>query len=106
MPAKKEEKKEPKKPAPPEKKQEPPAVDAQEVAALADALLRQLNTYRKTAGLELVWLDPELSRGCTAHARYLALNPPAKGDAARCSTRSRTTRASAKRYGERLWALR
>jgi uncharacterized protein YkwD len=81
-PAKKEEKKQPA-PPPDKKKEEPPAVDAKEVALLADTLLRQLNAYRKTAGLEVVRLDAELSRGCTAHARYLALNPPGAGDANR-----------------------
>lgn len=81
-PVKTEEKKEPKQPAPPPQPK-PPAVDTKEATALADALVRQLNTYRQTAGVELVRLDPELSRGCTAHARYLALNPPGAGDASR-----------------------
>ena len=75
-PEKKEENKEDKKPAPPPEK-EPPAVDPKATQALAELLLQQLNTHRKTAGLDLVQLDPGLSRGCAAHAKYLALNPPA-----------------------------
>ncbi len=67
-------KKPPEKRPPPEVKKKPPPPDPQVVA---DALVRQLNTYRKVAGLGLVRLDPELSRGCTAHARYVALNLPA-----------------------------
>jgi uncharacterized protein YkwD len=61
------EKKPPPEPAPP---------DPKVAQALTQALLRQLNTYRKTAGLELVQLDTELSRGCVAHAKYVTLNAP------------------------------
>ncbi len=83
-PAKKQPKKESKQPAPPPKpKPEPPTGDVRETAALAEALLKQLNAYRTTAEIGPVQLDPELSRGCTAHARYLALNPPRPGMAAR-----------------------
>jgi uncharacterized protein YkwD len=70
-------------PPPAEKKQEkpppdpvPPPADAKETQALADLLLQRVNTYRKTAGVDLVHIDGELNRGCAAHARYLALNPP------------------------------
>jgi uncharacterized protein YkwD len=76
-PAKVPEKKDPK-PPPPEVPPIVPKVGPKE-KALTDKLLRQLNTYRKTAGLEVVQLDPELSRGCSAHARYIALHPPKGG---------------------------
>jgi uncharacterized protein YkwD len=63
-----------------------PVAPAEPKAAreLAQTFLRQLNTYRKMAGLGLVETDASLSRGCAAHARYLALNPPSgPADAAR-----------------------
>lgn len=40
----------------------------------AGKALARLNTYRAEAGQPPVTLDPELSRGCLAHARYLAVN--------------------------------
>jgi uncharacterized protein YkwD len=43
-------------------------------ADLDERLLERVNALRKAAGLSTVRLDPELSRGCQAHARYLALN--------------------------------
>ncbi len=72
---KRESKPPPPAPSPPKQPDVPPA-DAKAVQALVETLLRQVNTYRKTAGLDLVQVDPELSRGCAAHAHYLALNPP------------------------------
>jgi uncharacterized protein YkwD len=38
------------------------------------AMVKVLNLYRKTAGLNPVVLDPVLSEGCGAHARYLVQN--------------------------------
>jgi uncharacterized protein YkwD len=61
-----------KKPAPPPPEKKPPVLAKE----LTETLLRQLNTYRKTAGLERVGLDADLTRGCAAHAKYLALNFP------------------------------
>jgi uncharacterized protein YkwD len=43
---------------------------------LDDKILVQVNAVRKEAGLSPVRLDAALSRGCQAHARYLALNHP------------------------------
>jgi hypothetical protein len=43
--------------------------------ALSARTLARLNAYRKLAGLERVVLDDALSRGCLAHARYLARHP-------------------------------
>jgi uncharacterized protein YkwD len=40
----------------------------------AQAVLRQVNGYRKRVGLEAVVLDPGLTRGCQAHADYLVRN--------------------------------
>jgi uncharacterized protein YkwD len=37
-------------------------------------IVAQVNAYRKIAGVEPVSLDPELSKGCQAHAEYLARN--------------------------------
>jgi uncharacterized protein YkwD len=37
-------------------------------------VLERINAYRKTAGLEPVTLDEALSKGCQAHAFYLAKN--------------------------------
>jgi uncharacterized protein YkwD len=37
-------------------------------------IVARVNAVRQAAGLSLVRLDTELSRGCQAHARYLALN--------------------------------
>jgi len=48
----------------------------------AAAVLERLNAHRKAAGLELVVDDPDLSRGCAAHADYLVKNvdqPSAQG---------------------------
>lgn len=39
-----------------------------------DAIVARLNHYRKAAGLEPVHLDPKLSKGCQAHADYVARN--------------------------------
>jgi uncharacterized protein YkwD len=41
---------------------------------LDEKVLQRVNAVRKSAGLAPVRLDAELSRGCRAHARYLALN--------------------------------
>jgi uncharacterized protein YkwD len=41
---------------------------------LEERLMAQLNAARKAAGLNMVRLDEELSRGCQSHARYLVLN--------------------------------
>jgi uncharacterized protein YkwD len=49
---------------------------------LAEKLLARVNAARKAAGLPLVRLDAELSRGCQLHARYLSVNvdrPAARG---------------------------
>jgi uncharacterized protein YkwD len=43
------------------------------VAAGAE-MRERLNEYRRLAGLAGVELDPDTSRGCEAHARYLVLN--------------------------------
>lgn len=40
----------------------------------ADTIVARLNHYRKAAGLDPVRLDPTLSKGCQAHADYLARN--------------------------------
>lgn len=40
----------------------------------AGAVLERLNAHRKTAGLELLAVDPALTRGCLAHAAYLVRN--------------------------------
>jgi hypothetical protein len=40
----------------------------------AGAALDRLNAHRKAAGLELVAVDPALTRGCSAHAAYLVRN--------------------------------
>jgi uncharacterized protein YkwD len=65
----------------PARKKEPPLppADPKALEELSARLLQQVNTYRKTAGLDLVRLDPELSSGCAAHARYLAINLPTAG---------------------------
>jgi uncharacterized protein YkwD len=65
--------------SPPEKKQETPLAapeDPKRIQGLMETLLRQVNTYRKMAGLDMVELDAELARGCAAHANYLHLNMP------------------------------
>jgi uncharacterized protein YkwD len=41
---------------------------------IEEKILARVNAVRKLAGLSPVRLDPELSRGCRAHARYLAQN--------------------------------
>jgi len=49
---------------------------------LDEKIVERFNAVRKAAGLSLVRLDPELSRACQSHARYLALNhlhPAAQG---------------------------
>jgi uncharacterized protein YkwD len=47
----------------------------------AEQFVEQLNRRRKSAGLGQVTLDEELSRGCIAHAKYLAQHlDPAKAD--------------------------
>ena len=53
----------------PEKKPAAPAPGAD-----ADKFVERLNLFRKAAGLGPVALDPELSKGCQAHAHYLARN--------------------------------
>jgi uncharacterized protein YkwD len=68
---------------PPEEKQPVSPPQPKVSQELADAVVKQLNTYRKMAGLGLVRSDAELSRGCVAHAKYLALNPSNAGDAAK-----------------------
>ena len=67
-----------KKPPPEKKPDKKPAAapDPNTARLLTETLVRQLNTYRKTAGLGLVQVEDELTRGCAAHAKYLALNPP------------------------------
>jgi hypothetical protein len=44
--------------------------------AVADAakVVERINVHRKAAGLELLALDPALSKGCSAHAEYLVKN--------------------------------
>jgi uncharacterized protein YkwD len=79
--SKKEVKTEDKKKTPQEK--EPPA---QPYAKWADQFVERLNRQRKRAGLDRVTLDAELSRGCLAHAKYLAKHvDPRKVDAAQLS---------------------
>ena len=54
--------------------QQKPDVEAQ--------VLARINLHRKQAGLEPVNLDPEISKGCSLHAQYLAKNsnhPSTKG---------------------------
>ncbi len=49
---------------------------------LDEKILARVNAARKAAGLSLVRLDRELTRGCQSHAHYLALNhrrPEAQG---------------------------
>ncbi|HZZ82626.1 MAG TPA: CAP domain-containing protein [Gemmataceae bacterium] len=59
----------------PQPKQDPRA------EAGADAILAQLNGHRQSAGLGNVAMDDDLSRGCLAHAMYLARNiEPTKAD--------------------------
>jgi uncharacterized protein YkwD len=43
-------------------------------AAEIDAAVARINLYRQMAGVAPVTLDPELSRACSAHARYAVLN--------------------------------
>jgi hypothetical protein len=38
------------------------------------AFLKRVNAYRKLAGLRPLTIDPELSEGCVAHAKYLILH--------------------------------
>lgn len=47
--------------------------DAEQATMAADALAL-VNRYRRQAGLSLVSLDADLSRGCLLHARYLLTN--------------------------------
>jgi uncharacterized protein YkwD len=47
----------------------------------AEQFVARLNRHRQSAGLGTVTLDPELSAGCQAHAKYLARNfDPLKDD--------------------------
>lgn len=63
---------------PPPKK--PPEVGR---PAWTEQFVERLNRQRKYAGLATVALDAELSRGCAAHAKYLAQNiDPATADVA------------------------
>jgi uncharacterized protein YkwD len=39
-----------------------------------ETILRKVNAFRAQAGLNAVELDPELSRGCDLHARFIARN--------------------------------
>jgi uncharacterized protein YkwD len=48
--------------------------EAAHSAETAARLVEAVNVYRRRAGLAPVRLDPELSRGCVAHAEYLARN--------------------------------
>src|SRR6516162_505059 len=79
-PAPEKDKSKPKTDPPPKKeapdKQSTPPADAKSAQELADTVLRHVNTYRKIAGLGTVQVDAELSKGCAAHAKYIALNPP------------------------------
>jgi uncharacterized protein YkwD len=43
---------------------------------MAGTFLKTLNAQRRKAGLNPVALDPERSKVCTAHARYLTINVP------------------------------
>ncbi len=43
---------------------------------MAGTFLKTLNAQRQKAGLKTVALDPERSKVCTAHARYLTINAP------------------------------
>lgn len=64
---------------PPEKKD--PLPPPSNTHAGAEQFVELLNHQRKSAGLGHVPLDEELSRGCVAHAKYLALNvEPDKAD--------------------------
>lgn len=47
--------------------------DAEQATMAADALAL-VNRYRRQAGLSLISLDADLSRGCLLHARYLLTN--------------------------------
>jgi uncharacterized protein YkwD len=59
---------------------------AQSHAEWADQFAERLNRQRKSAGLDSVTLDAQLSRGCLAHAKYLAMHvDPLKGKAAQWS---------------------
>ncbi len=52
------------------------------VQKAAEGFVERLNRHRKAAGVGIVTTDAELSRGCAAHARYLARHlDPAKADA-------------------------
>src|SRR5262245_19797288 len=42
--------------------------------SLEERALLQLNAYRRATGLEVVTIDPTLSKGCFAHADYLVKN--------------------------------
>jgi uncharacterized protein YkwD len=43
---------------------------------MAGTFLKTLNAQRRKAGLQPVVLDPERSKVCSAHARYLSINAP------------------------------
>src|SRR5262249_50298106 len=71
-------------PRPPEKTQAkiPPVGKKPPRAEWETRFVEQLNRQRKLAGLAGVRVDAELSRGCLAHARYLAQHAnPAQPDA-------------------------
>jgi uncharacterized protein YkwD len=53
----------------PAPKETPPSASAVDLA-----VLKRLNAHRKLVGLGPVGIDPTLSEGCTAHARYLVRN--------------------------------
>jgi uncharacterized protein YkwD len=63
---------------PPDEKQ-PKSPSREEVTA---RFVARLNRYRKSAGLDAVTVDAELSQGCQAHAQYLAkqVDPPNLAD--------------------------
>ncbi len=67
-------------PAPPTASDIPKQAAEETQAASAAQVLKKLNTYRKTAGLQPVSLDDSRTKACTAHARYLLQNydPEAK----------------------------
>ncbi len=61
----------PAEPAPEPANPVPPARTEEETAARA---VERLNRHRRNAGVSPVTLDPETSKGCKAHAAYLARN--------------------------------
>ncbi len=81
-----EEKKDPpveeKKDPPVEEKKQPPKVEEKRPAPPTidpvASFVQTLNLHRKLAGVGLIALDPDLSIGCLAHAKYLHQNPAEK----------------------------